>query len=66
MGNIRLNVEDLKGILVCDLFYKIAFDSARPLPKSNEGNKYILVAIDHCFKWCEAKAIPDHTTTIGR
>lgn len=59
-----MNVEDLKSIPICDLFYRIALDTARPLPKTSEGNKYIFVAIDHYFKWCEAKAIPNHTTMI--
>jgi hypothetical protein len=33
------------------------------LPKTNQGNKYILVAIDHYLKWCEAKVVHDHTIT---
>jgi hypothetical protein len=44
MGNIKSNVEDLKNIPICDLFYKIALDTTGPLPKTNEGNKYIFFA----------------------
>ncbi len=66
MGSIRLNVEDLKYIPIRDLFYRISLDTIGPLRKTNKGNKYILFAIDHYFKWCKTKAMSDHTiaTTI--
>jgi hypothetical protein len=32
------------------------------LLETKSGNKYILVAIDHYSKWCEAKAVADHGT----
>jgi hypothetical protein len=67
MGSIRSNDEELKSIPVCDLFYKIAMDTTRPLPETELGKKYILVAIDHYSKWCEVKVVTDHgAKTIAR
>ncbi len=57
---MRSGDEHLKSIPVCDPFYQVALDTAGPLPETDLGNKYILVAIDHYSKWCEAKAVTDH------
>jgi hypothetical protein len=59
-GSIRSGDEQLKSIPICDLFHRVALDTAGPLPEIRSGNKYILVAIDHYSKWCEAKAMVDH------
>jgi hypothetical protein len=40
------------------------FDIVGPLPNTYNGNKYILVAIDHYSKWCEAKVVGDHDVNI--
>jgi transposase InsO family protein len=60
MGSIRSKDKELKSIPVCDLFYRVAMDTARPLHETKSGNRYILVVIDHYSKWCEAKAVADH------
>jgi hypothetical protein len=59
-GSIRSGDERLKSIPIYDLFYRVAMDTVGPLPETKAGNKYILVAIDHYSKWCEAKAVADH------
>jgi len=66
-GSIRSGDERLKSIPICDLFHRIALDTVGPLPETKAGNKYILVAIDHYSKWCEAKAVADHgAKTVAR
>jgi hypothetical protein len=59
-GSMRSGDEHLKNIHVCDLFYRVTLDTAGSLPETNSGNRYILVAIDHYSKWCEAKVVADH------
>jgi len=64
VGSMCLENGEMKSILVCELFYRVALDIARPLPKTKLGNKYILVAIDHYSKWCKAKAVANHGAKI--
>jgi hypothetical protein len=65
MGSICSEDEKLKSILVCDLFYRIIMDTAGPLFETKSINKYIMVAINHYFKWCEAKVVDDHSAKIA-
>jgi hypothetical protein len=57
---MRSGIEEMKSILVCDLFYHVVFDIVGPLLKTIIGNKYVLEAIDHYSKWCEARPIKEH------
>jgi hypothetical protein len=59
-GSIRSGDECLKSIPICDLFHRIALDTTSPLLETKVGNKYILVAMDHYSKWCEATALANH------
>jgi transposase-like protein len=38
----------------------VAFNIVEPLLEIMNGNKYILVAIDHYLKLCETKVVVDH------
>ncbi len=57
---MRSENEEMRSIHVCDLFHRVAMDTAGPLPTTKSRNRYLLVAIDHYSKWCEAKAVGDH------
>jgi hypothetical protein len=59
---MRSSIEGMRNIPICDLFYHVALDIARPLPKTTNGNKYVLVAIDYYFKWCEVGLVKEHDT----
>jgi transposase InsO family protein len=40
-------------------FERIAINVAGPFPRSNQGNRYLLIAMDYFTKWPEAYAIPN-------
>lgn len=48
-------------------FERIAIDVAGPFPQTEDGNKYVLVAMDYFSKWPEVYAIPNQeATTVAR
>jgi len=57
---MKFGIEEMKSIPICDLFYHVALDTTRPLPETINANKYVFVAIDYYFKWCEARPIKEH------
>jgi hypothetical protein len=48
---------ELHPIKVREPFYQVGIDFVGPLPVTELGNKYIIVAIDYFTKWVEAKAV---------
>ena len=42
---------------------RVAIDVIGPLPESEKGNKYLLIAIDYFTKWPEAYPLPDQEAT---
>ena len=45
----------------------VCVDIMGPLPETEEGSKYVLVAVDYFTRWVEAYSIPNQeATTVGR
>ena len=59
-GKYKRN-EPLHPIPVHSPFYQIGIDFVGPLPKTKNGNKYIITAMDYLTKWPEAKPVPTAT-----
>ncbi len=57
-------MEGMKNIHVCDLFYQVIINTIGPLLEASSGNKYVLVAIDHYSKRCEARLVREHDKVI--
>jgi Integrase zinc binding domain/Integrase core domain len=54
-------IEPLHPIPVHEPFYQIGIDIVGPLPRTSQGNRYIVVAVDYLTKWPEAKALKEAT-----
>ena len=51
--------EELLPLKIGGPFDKIGIDIKGPLPVTQKGNRYIIVAMDYFTKWPEARAIPN-------
>jgi len=56
-GDRRLIAEPQKSIISYDAFLKWGIDAIGPLPKSRNGKRFIIVAIDYLTRWVEARAV---------
>ena len=52
----------MQPLIVENPFEKMGIDLLGPLPKTKDGNKYIIVAVDYFTKWAVTKALPKATT----
>ena len=43
------------------VWHTIGIDIAGPFPVSDNGNKYLILAVDYLSKWFEVQALPDQT-----
>ena len=55
------NHQLLHPIPVESPFHQIGIDFVGPLPRTLNGNRYIIVAMDYLTKWPEAKPVPEAT-----
>jgi hypothetical protein len=63
-GNMRSSIEEMKNILICELFYRVTMDTVSPPLETTNGNKYVLVVIHHHSKLCETQPIKEHDAFI--
>ncbi|KAL3882852.1 hypothetical protein ACJMK2_029156 [Sinanodonta woodiana] len=52
----------MKQYIVGAPLERVAMDVLGPFPKSNRGNKYILVIADYFTRWTEAFPMPEQNT----
>ena len=57
-------IEPLHPIKVGQPFDRLGMDIVGPLPRSKNGNAYIMVATEYLTKWPEARAIPNAKASL--
>jgi len=58
------NNQLLHPIPVQTPFFQVGIDFVGPLPRTTNGNRYILVAMDYLTKWPEARPLPTATAEV--
>jgi hypothetical protein len=62
-GSPTKNRVQMHQYIVGAPFERIAIDVARPFPRSDQGNRNILIAIDYFTKWPEVYPVPNQEAT---
>ena len=60
-GKPQKRPEPLHPLPVGQPFDRVGIDFLGPLPRTNSGNRHIIVATDYLTKWPEAYPVPDST-----
>jgi transposase InsO family protein len=55
------NKHELHSIKIKEPWYQMGIDIVGPLPRTQRGKKYIVVAMDYFTKWPEARALTEAT-----
>jgi thymidylate kinase len=52
----------LRPLPPSEIWERVAMDSMGPYPPTKKNNRFILIAVDACSKWVEARAVPELTS----
>ena len=61
-AGFRLEGKELQPLALQGIMYRWGIDFASPLPKTERGNQYVLVCIEHCTKWIEIITLPSKSS----
>jgi hypothetical protein len=53
---------ELQPLPQSQVWERVALDTMGPYPPTKNKNRYIIVAVDACSKWVEARAVPECTS----
>lgn len=61
--NLQLSTAGLQPTL--DLFHTFSMDFAELLPMTHNGNKYLLIAVEHLTGWPIVRAVSSQTSNVA-